>query len=240
MQDARSTSAEPGGRANKNGHEVWQPWVLLGCLLTRLLKKVRLSDEGWGVGLRRLLCPLPHTCAVCRAWLGARGQLRSVCLAQWLWRAPAQPAPAVSPPRLPSLHLVLSSQAPGGGLHTSPQYSEKDWLLGVAFVQPADPGKQLGTGKKEPCLDLDLVLGWGPLQETLRRCWGARHKLECTQESPGDLVQMQILAGFWGGAEESLMGSLLVSKPQVSCAHPSSLQPGFCPLFNLALHHQTC
>lgn len=129
---------------------------------------------------------------------------------------------------------------PGGGLHTSPQYSEKDWLLGVAFVQPADPGKQLGTGKKEPCLDLDLVLGWGPLQETLRRCWGARHKLECTQESPGDLVQMQILAGFWGGAEESLMGSLLVSKPQVSCAHPSSLQPGFCPLFTLALHHQTC
>lgn len=137
-------------------------------------------------------------------------------------------------------YILFCLHRPRGGLHTSPQYSEKDWLLGVAFVQPADPGKQLGTGKKEPCLDLDLVLGWGPLQETLRRCWGARHKLECTQESPGDLVQMQILAGFWGGAEESLMGSLLVSKPQVSCAHPSSLQPGFCPLFNLALHHQTC
>lgn len=143
MQDARSTSAEPGGRANKNGHEVWQPWVLLGCLLTRLLKKVWLSDEGWGVGLRRLLCPLPHTCAVCRAWLGARGQLRSVCLAQWLWRAPAQPAPAVSPPRLPSLHLVLSSQAPGGAAHIPPVL-RKGLATGGSICATSRPGKAAG------------------------------------------------------------------------------------------------
>ena len=114
------------------------------------------SDRGWGWGLRHLPCPLPRTCAVCRAWLGARGQLRSVCLAQLPRCAPAQLAPAASPPWLP-----FSFTGPGW-LHERPQHSEMDWLLEVTFVATSRSGKAPGDRQEGVCLDLDPILGWDP------------------------------------------------------------------------------
>ena len=81
-----------------------------------------------------------------------------------------------------------------------PTQSETDWLLGVPFVATGRSKKPAVDRKERVCLHLGLILGWDPLQETLRRSWGTGLQSECAGESPGDMVQMKVRVGFWAGA----------------------------------------
>ena len=89
-----------------------------------------------------------------------------------------------------------------------PTQSETDWLLGVPFVATGRSKKPAVDRKERVCLHLGLILGWDPLQETLRRSWGTGLQSECAGESPGvgggsvipKLDQMQGVAkglGIW-------------------------------------------
>lgn len=167
-----------------------------------------LSDKRQGCGSRHL--PLPHTCAVCGAWVGAHGQPGSVGPVQWprghlLGRPQLRQAPTQPPsPRLTFPPWDLDgctphpSTAPPPHTHC-PTQSEMDWLLGVAFVATGRSEEVAVARKERACLDLGLILGWDPLRETLGRSGGARLQFQCAGESPGHLVQMKLPVGFWAG-----------------------------------------
>lgn len=195
-------SAGLRGRANRIGHEAWQPWVLLGCLLTRHRSPIK---GGVRVEARD---PPAHLCSL--RSLG--GSLRT---AQICWFGPVAPgctccagpscfpSPTTQPP---SSRLTFPPWGLDGCNHHPPHththlptQSETDWLLGVAFVATGRSEKAAVDRKERVCLHLGLILGWDPLQETLRRSWGTGLQSECAGESPGDMVQMKIRVGFWAG-----------------------------------------